>query len=197
MEEICPTAFRDKLIEIGVSEDLARMLGWRAFFESRKKDNIKENESCGCSSILDESKIDAGITKAQEIYANLLLKYRRKEFSKVKENKKLTTKARKKLSSKSFVFPKERKYPIHDRSHAANALARVSQFGTPSEKAKVRAAVCRKYPDLASCKKHKENELIENGDWGPKTEECILSMKKTGKPLSQIIAICRSKFKDA
>jgi hypothetical protein len=41
-------------------------------------------------------------------------------------------------------------YPIMDRAHAANALARVTQFGTPAEQAKVRAAVKRKYPDLPS-----------------------------------------------
>ena len=41
-------------------------------------------------------------------------------------------------------------YPIHDRKHGANALARVEQNGTPAEKAKVRAAVKRKYPDLPS-----------------------------------------------
>lgn len=39
---------------------------------------------------------------------------------------------------------------IHN-SHAINALARVAQHGTPSERARVRAAVCKKYPSL--CKK--------------------------------------------
>lgn len=67
----------------------------------------------------------------------------------------LTTKARKKLPSGEFVYPKEKRYPIHDRRHGANALSRVEQHGTPEEKAKVRAAVCRKYPDLPSCKKKK------------------------------------------
>ena len=37
---------------------------------------------------------------------------------------KLTTKARKKIPSAKFALPKERKYPIQDRSHAANAKAR-------------------------------------------------------------------------
>lgn len=41
-------------------------------------------------------------------------------------------------------------YPIHDKAHAANALARVEQHGTPAEKKKVRAAVKRKYPGLPS-----------------------------------------------
>jgi hypothetical protein len=69
------------------------------------------------------------------------------------EAKALTTKSRKSLPKTSFVFPKERRYPIHDRSHAANALARSK--GKPEE-AKVRAAVCRRYPDLPACKKGKK-----------------------------------------
>jgi len=41
-------------------------------------------------------------------------------------------------------------YPVNTRKRGANALARVEQHGTPAEKAKVRAAVKRKYPDLPS-----------------------------------------------
>jgi hypothetical protein len=41
-------------------------------------------------------------------------------------------------------------YPINSRARGANALARVEQNGTPAEKAKVRGAVKRKYPDLPS-----------------------------------------------
>jgi len=62
--------------------------------------------------------------------------------------RKLTTKARKALSKGQFVFPGERRYPIHDKAHARNALSRVSQHGTPVEKAKVRAAVHRKFPNI-------------------------------------------------
>lgn len=40
---------------------------------------------------------------------------------------KLTAKARKKIPSAEFALPKERKYPIQDRSHAANAKARAQQ----------------------------------------------------------------------
>src|ERR1700722_6453149 len=61
---------------------------------------------------------------------------------------KLTAKARNALSSKSFVFPAERKYPIEDKNHARNALARVSQHGDAEQKAKVRSAVHHKYPDI-------------------------------------------------
>ncbi len=63
---------------------------------------------------------------------------------------KLTSAQRRKLSSSSFAEPGKRKYPIHDESHARNALARVSQFGTPSEKKTVRAAVKRKFPKIGA-----------------------------------------------
>ena len=60
---------------------------------------------------------------------------------------KLTASARNALSGGSFALP-GRRYPIQDRSHAANAEARVAQFGTPSEKARVDSAVGRKYPGM-------------------------------------------------
>ncbi len=60
---------------------------------------------------------------------------------------KLTTKARKALPKSEFALGGGR-YPIENESHARNALARVAQHGTPAEKAKVRAAVHRKYPDI-------------------------------------------------
>lgn len=62
--------------------------------------------------------------------------------------KELTTKGRKQIKGENFVFPKGRRYPIHDAAHARNALARVSQFGTEVEKAKVKAAVHRRYPEI-------------------------------------------------
>lgn len=65
---------------------------------------------------------------------------------------KLTSKRRSKLSRGSFALPSKRAYPIEDRRHAANALSRVSQHGTSAEKARVRRAVCARYPSLPSCK---------------------------------------------
>ena len=41
---------------------------------------------------------------------------------------KLTTKARKKLKTSTFGLPGERKYPMPDKSHAANAKARATQM---------------------------------------------------------------------
>jgi hypothetical protein len=61
---------------------------------------------------------------------------------------KLTYEERKRLKTSTFAIPSGRKYPIPDKSHARNALARVSQFGSPAEKAKVRAAVHRKFPGI-------------------------------------------------
>lgn len=60
---------------------------------------------------------------------------------------KLTSEQRSKLRSSTFALP-GRQYPINDANHARNALSRVSQNGTPAEKAKVRAAVHRKYPGI-------------------------------------------------
>ncbi len=60
---------------------------------------------------------------------------------------KLTAGERDALPSDDFALP-GRRYPIQDRSHAANAKARVSQFGSSKEKAEVRAKVHAKYPDM-------------------------------------------------
>lgn len=57
---------------------------------------------------------------------------------------KLTTKQRKNIPAKEFALP-GRRYPIEDRSHAQNAKARASQFASPAEKAKIDAAVKRRY----------------------------------------------------
>ena len=46
-------------------------------------------------------------------------------------------------------------YPIPDASHARNALARVAQHGNPKEKAEVRKAVHRKYPDIGEKADHR------------------------------------------
>jgi hypothetical protein len=64
--------------------------------------------------------------------------------------KELTTKDRKRLSKKSFALPNKRKYPIPDKAHARNALARVAQNGTPAEQKKVRAAVKKRFPGIGT-----------------------------------------------
>jgi hypothetical protein len=64
-----------------------------------------------------------------------------------------SSKNRKKLSKKSFALPGKRKYPIPDKSHARNALARVAQHGTPAEQKKVRKAVVKRFPSLGKKRK--------------------------------------------
>ena len=68
---------------------------------------------------------------------------------------KLTYQQRKRLKKSSFVYPGERKYPIENKAHARAALARVAQFGTPAQKARVRAAVHKKYPSIGKDKKNR------------------------------------------
>lgn len=66
---------------------------------------------------------------------------------------KLTYAARKKMPKSTFALPSKREggkggYPIPDKSHARNALSRVAQHGTPSEKKTVRAKVHAKFPSI-------------------------------------------------
>lgn len=69
----------------------------------------------------------------------------------------LTGEQRQKLRSSQFALPGRGtgkggkgsgSYPIPDASHARNALARVSQHGTPAEKAEVRRKVHERFPDI-------------------------------------------------
>lgn len=59
----------------------------------------------------------------------------------------LTQGERDKLPAQDFAGP-DRSYPVADQSHARNALARVSQFGTAELKKRVREKVHRKFPDI-------------------------------------------------
>lgn len=70
----------------------------------------------------------------------------------------LSAAQRQNLPSKSFALPGKGEgpkgagagsYPIPDAAHARNALARVSQHGSPAEKATVRAKVRSKFPGIA------------------------------------------------
>ena len=73
------------------------------------------------------------------------------------EEKDLSYKERQDMPSSQFALPGKGSgpegkqggsYPIPDESHARNALARVSQHGSEAEKAKVRAAVKKKFPGI-------------------------------------------------
>jgi len=70
---------------------------------------------------------------------------------------KLTYGERKAMPTSEFAVPAKREggkggYPIPNKSHARNALSRVSAYGTSDEKAKVRAAVHRKFPSIGEKK---------------------------------------------
>lgn len=57
---------------------------------------------------------------------------------------KLTSKTRNSLASAVFGLPEQRKYPVNDKAHAANAKARATQQVakgnlTPAQKAKIDA----------------------------------------------------------
>lgn len=73
---------------------------------------------------------------------------------------KLTTKGRRKIAAKNFVFPKGKgpdtskaQYPIHDKAHAINALSRGKQNLSSGQYAVLKRKVCNKFPDLPACKR--------------------------------------------
>lgn len=103
-------------------------------------------------------------------------------FSKIA--RKLTSKARNKLSGGAFVFPEDRRYPIHDESHARNALARASG---KAEEGKVRAAVHARYPGIgkeaglkswAAGKLHQMGKHVAQGAKAEVKEEAKRHKKK-------------------
>ena len=60
-----------------------------------------------------------------------------------------------KAPPRSYALPKggpggSAAYPVDTQARAVSALARVATNGTAAEKAKVRAAVAARYPDLPS-----------------------------------------------
>lgn len=58
----------------------------------------------------------------------------------------LTTKERNKLPDTAFAGP-GRSFPVNDRGHAKAALGRASEYH-PELKAKIRAKVAKKFPDM-------------------------------------------------
>jgi hypothetical protein len=78
---------------------------------------------------------------------------------------KLKAKQRKALKTSQFAIPSRAKsakakaksgnYPIPDRAHARAALRLVGMHGSPAEKARVRAAVRRKFPGISQKGKKK------------------------------------------
>jgi len=78
------------------------------------------------------------------------------------EEKKLSSKERKDMSSSSFIFPDGKHFPIPDESHGRNALARANQFSSPpkwykgslqSFVSRVHSAVKKKFPGIDTTEK--------------------------------------------
>lgn len=66
---------------------------------------------------------------------------------------KLTKQRRMALPSNDFAIPSKGKgnsgsYPVNDTNHAHAALSMVSRYGTPEEKAAVKAKISAKYPNI-------------------------------------------------
>lgn len=66
---------------------------------------------------------------------------------------KLTGKERSALPAKDFALPSGR-YPIEDKAHARNALARVAQHGDAAEKTTVSRKVARAFPSIKQAAFH-------------------------------------------
>jgi hypothetical protein len=92
-------------------------------------------------------------------------------------NKTLSAKERDNLDDSDFVFPKTRAYPIQDANHARVALSMVAKNGSDSEKAAVRKAVAKKYPDIGGDEETPANnsELTINEDEEVDTDEHLIS----------------------
>ena len=99
--------------------------------------------------------------KAVEGAANKLMSPRQ-EANKVASE--LSYKARKNLGTGDFALP-GRRYPIHDRPHARNALARVAQHGTAGEQSQVQKAVHARFPDIGEkdAAAHTVPEMLRDG----------------------------------
>jgi len=70
---------------------------------------------------------------------------------------------REKLPKKDFAVPSTREkgkggYPIPDKAHARNALARVAQFGSAEEKAEVKKKVASKFPAIGKKKARQSSD---------------------------------------
>lgn len=93
-----------------------------------------------------------------------------------KQSAELTQAAREDIPTGEFALP-GRRYPIHDKAHAENALARVSQHGTPEERETVRKKVYAKYPELKESFKEREGKSP--------TAEGMLKKEKLGSAAEQ------------
>jgi hypothetical protein len=87
---------------------------------------------------------------------------------------KLTTKARKAIPKGEFGLPGEKKYPMPDRAHAANAKARATQM---VKKGKLSESSAAKI-------KAKANKVLGGGDAKGKAE-AVGAAKKAGMKIGE------------
>ncbi len=92
---------------------------------------------------------------------------------------KLTTKKRKALPTSKFALPKERKYPVQDRAHAANAKARAQQQFDKGNLSKGTLTMIDARANKVLGKTKKETEGKES-----KSTERVNKMKKMSKDSS-------------
>ena len=123
-----------------------RVLELRLRQSELAEEQVEHEEPAAPAPAPQESPVEEMASKA----ASALLEELRKEAAE------LTEAARDKIKPKNFALSAkqsdtgEPKYPIEDKRHAANALSRVQQFGSPKEKSEVFKDVAKKYPELAS-----------------------------------------------
>lgn len=101
---------------------------------------------------------------------------------------KLTSKSRNALASGDFAIPGKRAYPIADKAHARNALSRVAQNGSSSQKAEVRAAVHRKFPGVGERGAPKRNHFaggLASVPYGPASQMGAGARGPLGKPIAR------------
>jgi len=97
------------------------------------------------------------LTGAGDVHGGVAAEKNDREEEDRNSGGRLTAAGRRKLPASDFALPGRGNgnhgkgpgsYPIPDKSHARNALARVAQHGNPAEQARVRAAVHRKFPGI-------------------------------------------------
>lgn len=117
---------------------------WRKGGKKKSSLSIEELADSDTTPVIDAEMFELLAAIAQTDYAYILQ-------LDVPDGEKLAVvnaKKRAALKPSDFALPKQKKYPIHDRAHGANALARVA--GKTIEPV-VKAAVCKRYSDLPAC----------------------------------------------
>lgn len=75
----------------------------------------------------------------------------------------MTTKQRKKLPKKEFALPAKRKYPINDKSHAANAKSRAQQQYDKGNLSKAELAKIDRAANKVLKKDDKKKDMLVKG----------------------------------